>query len=89
MRDLLDIVHNIEAMGGGGTASSSTDKPVNQALESVLGMALQMPAIQALGKKLGVSLENGLGGGVNDVMDVPAAQGKTVTPDNEETKPFN
>ncbi|MEO9947570.1 MAG: hypothetical protein ABJE99_00030 [Roseobacter sp.] len=48
MRDLLDIVHNIEAMGGGGTASSSTDKPVSQALESVLGMALQMPAMQAL-----------------------------------------
>ncbi|WP_299627892.1 flotillin domain-containing protein [uncultured Tateyamaria sp.] len=56
------------AAGGGGTSGT----PVNQALDSVLGMALQMPAMQALGKELGVSLENGLAGVANDVMDVEA-----------------
>jgi hypothetical protein len=30
----------------------------------------RMPAMQALGKELGISLENGLSGVVNDVMDV-------------------
>ena len=39
-----------------------------------------MPAMQALGKELGVSLENGLGSVVNDVMDVPSP---TETADEE------
>ncbi|MBI1493317.1 flotillin family protein [Halocynthiibacter styelae] len=56
------------ATGNGGAASGGT--PVNQALDSVLGMALQMPAMQALGKELGLSLENGVAGAANDVLDV-------------------
>lgn len=55
-----------EGVGAGGT-------PVNQALDSVLGMALQMPAMKALGKELGVSLENGLAGVATDVMSDTAA----------------
>ena len=68
-------IHQVTGMGGNGgsDAAGSNGTPVNQALDSVLGMALQMPAMQALGKELGVSLENGIGGVVNDVMDVPAA----------------
>ncbi len=66
-------IHQVTGMGGVGGADTvgAGGTPVNQALDSVLGMALQMPAMQALGKELGVSLENGLGGVVNDVMDVP------------------
>jgi flotillin len=41
---------------------------VNQALDSVLGMALQMPAMQALGKELGISLENGVAGVTDQAM---------------------
>lgn len=66
-------IHQVTGMGqpggaNGGAAGSGT--PVNQALDSVLGMALQMPAMQALGKELGISLENGLAGVANDAMDV-------------------
>ena len=50
--------------GGGGNGGT----PVNQALDSVLGMALQMPAMQALGKELGLSLENGVAGVANGAL---------------------
>ncbi|WP_424969575.1 flotillin family protein [Dinoroseobacter sp. S76] len=65
-------IHQVTGMGGaaGGEARSNDGTPVNQALDSVLGMALQMPAMQALGKELGISLENGLSGVANGVMDV-------------------
>lgn len=56
-------IHQVTGMNGAnGTSagSSSGGTPVNQALDSVLGMALQMPAMQALGKELGISLENGI-----------------------------
>ncbi len=69
-------IHQVTGMGqpgaGGGGDGAGSGTPVNQALDSVLGMALQMPAMQALGKELGVSLENGVAGVANDVMDVPA-----------------
>ena len=66
-------IHQVTGMGGaaGADTGAAGGTPVNQALDSVLGMALQMPAMQALGKELGISLENGLAGVTNDVMDVP------------------
>ncbi|WP_412555352.1 flotillin family protein [Shimia sp. MIT1388] len=79
-------IHQVTGMGGanGGDAASASGTPVNQALDSVLGMALQMPAMQALGKELGISLENGLGAVANDVLDVPkgnpASEDETVKP---------
>lgn len=65
-------IHQVTGMGGGGGSDTSPNggTPVNQALDSVLGMALQMPAMQALGKELGISLENGLAGVANDAVDV-------------------
>ena len=77
-------IHQVTGMGGiGGTDTANAGgTPVNQALDSVLGMALQMPAMQALGKELGVSLENGLSGVVNDVMDVPPATDEAVSEDS-------
>ena len=65
-------IHQVTGMGGGGGSDTSPNggTPVNQALDPVLGMALQMPAMQALGKELGISLENGLAGVANDAVDV-------------------
>jgi uncharacterized membrane protein YqiK len=67
-------IHQVTGMGrggaGSGDGSGSAGTPVNQALDSVLGMALQMPAMQALGKELGISLENGVAGVANDMLDV-------------------
>ena len=67
-------IHQVTGMNSGGAGegvAGASGTPVNQALDSVLGMALQMPAMQALGKELGVSMENGVAGVVNDVLDVP------------------
>ncbi|MFY0681543.1 MAG: flotillin [Thalassovita sp.] len=59
-------IHQVTGMGGAANGDAATSgsggTPVNQALDSVLGMALQMPAMQALGKELGISLENGMAG---------------------------
>ncbi|UWR00235.1 flotillin [Rhodobacteraceae bacterium S2214] len=80
-------IHQVTGMSGIGGADTvnAGGTPVNQALDSVLGMALQMPAMQALGKELGVSLENGLSGVVNDVMDVPPATDEAVKEDSAAT----
>ncbi|MDG1973345.1 MAG: flotillin domain-containing protein [Paracoccaceae bacterium] len=74
-------IHQVTGLNGRGASGDGADgtpgTPVNQALDSVLGMALQMPAMQALGKELGVSLENGIGGVVDGVMgaeDAPAPE---------------
>lgn len=74
-------IHHVTGMNGGqgssmGSAAGGT--PVNQALDSVLGMALQMPAMQALGKELGISLENGLA----TVAD-QALTGETAAPSDD------
>ncbi len=66
-------IHQVTGMGRPGTEETSAGggTPVNQALDSVLGMALQMPAMQALGKELGISLENGVAGVANGAMELP------------------
>ncbi len=63
-------IHQVTGMGGpGGEAGGQGGgTPVNQALDSVLGMALQMPAMQALGKELGISLENGIANVANGAI---------------------
>ncbi|WP_271946647.1 flotillin family protein [Ruegeria faecimaris] len=61
-------VGGIGAAGGGGGANG--DKPVvNQALDSIMGMAVQMPALKKLGEELGLSMENGFGGIVNGALE--------------------
>lgn len=71
-------IHQVTGMGapaGGSGGEGAGGTPVNQALDSVLGMALQMPAMQALGKELGVSLENGLAGVADGaIMDAKPAE---------------
>ncbi|WP_170788547.1 flotillin family protein [Ruegeria lacuscaerulensis] len=64
-------IHQVGGIGAGasgGTANS--DKPVvNQALDSIMGMAVQMPALKKLGEELGLSMENGVGGVVNGALE--------------------
>ena len=63
-------IHHISGMGTAtGTPGTGGDKPVvNQALDSIMGMAVQMPALKKLGDELGISMENGLAGVVNDTI---------------------
>ncbi len=59
-------IHHVGGMSGmpGSTIGGSNgDKPpVNQALDSIMGMAVQLPALKKLGEELGVSMENGVAG---------------------------
>jgi uncharacterized membrane protein YqiK len=61
----------INQISGFGTpidnAARGGDKPlVNQAIDGMLGMALQLPVLQKLGRDLGINLEQGLSGVADD-----------------------
>ena len=63
--DSIKIHHvgGMNGMGGATGGASGGDKPaVNQALDSIMGMAVQLPALKKLGQELGVSMENGVAG---------------------------
>ena len=51
-------VHNITGLGGlsGGGEGGGEKTPVNHALDSILGMAVQLPALRQLGDELGLSM---------------------------------
>lgn len=63
-------IHHVGGLGGAGSAGASGSAagegagraPVNQALDSIMSMAVQMPALKKLGEDLGMSLDNGLAG---------------------------
>ncbi|MEM6728722.1 MAG: flotillin domain-containing protein [Pseudomonadota bacterium] len=58
-------IHNVNGLGGqgghgGGGADGGTKAPINQALDSILGMAVQLPALKTLGDELGLSMGDAL-----------------------------
>jgi uncharacterized membrane protein YqiK len=66
-------IHHVGGLGGagggvnagtsGGAAGEGAGRaPVNQALDSIMSMAVQMPALKKLGEDLGMSLDSGLAG---------------------------
>ena len=72
----VNYIGGLGANGGAapGTVSSSGDKPiVNQIMDGVLGMALQMPAVQQIGKDLGIDLQSGLAGVTQSLEKVSEA----------------
>lgn len=86
-------IHQISGLGGGngngggglaGGNGSGSDKPVvNQALDSIMGMAVQMPALRKLGDELGLSLENGIEGLAESAMvprPAPASKAAAIDP---------
>ncbi|MEM9392509.1 MAG: flotillin domain-containing protein [Pseudomonadota bacterium] len=92
-------IHQVSGLATGGAANGTGapvgDKaPVNQALDSILGMALQMPAMTKLGKELGVSMENGMAGLADAALGAPqdAAEPETSETDppavSDETEPM-
>ena len=42
------------ATGGTGSGEGGTKPPVNQVLDSIMGMALQLPALKSIGDAIGV-----------------------------------
>ncbi|MCA0204053.1 flotillin family protein [Pararhodobacter sp.] len=76
----IHYVGGLGGPGGGGAAGAPGEKPVvNQALDSIMGMAVQMPALRKLGEELGLSMEGGIAG-----MAEGALAAKPVTPASEE-----
>ena len=54
-------IHQVTGLTGGnfGNGIPGADKPVvNQALDSIMGMAVQLPALKKLGDELGLSRED-------------------------------
>ncbi len=55
-------IHQISGLGG-QSASQAGGKPVvNQALDSIMDMAVQLPMLRKLGEELGMNLEGGIAG---------------------------
>ena len=74
-------IHHVGGMNGLPGSSSggdnSTKAPINQALDSIMGMAVQMPALKKLGEDLGVSMEDGVAGLANSLAgDADTKTGK-------------
>lgn len=68
-------IHHVGGMNGLPGQSGGGDKPaVNQALDSIMGMAVQLPALKKLGQELGVSMENGVAGLADSLMDETATE---------------
>ena len=59
-------IHHVSGLGRGGSGagdgSPSARTPINQALDSIMDMAVQLPALKKLGEDLGMSLDRGIGG---------------------------
>ncbi|MEM8630582.1 MAG: flotillin domain-containing protein [Pseudomonadota bacterium] len=66
-------IHQVSGLNGaspGAAGGGSGDKsPVNQALESIMGMAVQMPALKKLGDELGMSMDGSISGLVAEGAD--------------------
>ncbi|MBB5514810.1 putative membrane protein YqiK [Rubricella aquisinus] len=72
-------IHQVTGLNGGGGSKgdgSGGGTPVNQAMDSILGMALQMPAMKKLGEELGISMEDGLAGVVDQALTGPTSDPK-------------
>lgn len=77
-------IHQVTGLGGsnGGGGDGSGDKaPVNQAMDSILGMALQLPAMRKLGEDLGLSMNDGLAGVMNGAMGGGTAASAKAAPE--------
>ncbi|MGF1625608.1 MAG: flotillin family protein [Alphaproteobacteria bacterium] len=72
-------IHQVTGLGGSngsGAAAGAGDKPaVNQAMDSILGMALQLPAMRKLGEELGFSMDGGLAGVIEGAVTDGKANG--------------
>lgn len=58
-------IHQVSGLGGaagGGSGDGTAKPPINQALDSMMAMAVQLPALKKLGDDLGMSLDSGLAG---------------------------
>ena len=65
-------IHHVSGLnqgGAGGTGGGDGKAPINQALDSIMGMAVQMPALKKLGDELGLSMD----GNITELLDTDDA----------------
>ncbi|MAF48310.1 MAG: flotillin domain-containing protein [Rhodospirillales bacterium] len=68
--------------GSGDGAGSGGDKPViNQAIDSILDMAVQFPALKRIGEELGFTVDNGIAGAAEGMLEA-SEKGKPDTGDH-------
>ena len=58
-------IHQVTGLGGapgtaGGSADGSARPPINQVMDSILGMALQLPALKSIGESIGYDFSSAL-----------------------------
>ncbi len=71
-------IHQFSGLGGSNQSSSGggegKEKPVvNQAVDAILDMAVQLPAIKRIGAELGISIDDGLTGVCDEILGGGAA----------------
>ena len=59
-------IHQLSGFGGavgagGGNGDASNKTPINQVMESILGMALQLPALRSVGDSIGLDFSSAIG----------------------------
>ena len=74
-------IHHVTGLasgtGSGEEADGGGEKPVvNQAVDSILDMAVQLPALKKIGEELGMSLDSGLAG-VSEELSGRSTRGKS------------
>ncbi len=76
-------IHHISGLGTGQSTGHAGSKPVvNQALDSIMDMAVQLPLLRKLGEELGMSLE----GGITNLAGDARVSGKDAS-DSSKTNP--
>lgn len=77
-------IHQVSGFGGApgsGGADSASRPPVNQVLDSIMGMALQLPALKSIGDSIGVDFSSAIKSTTREAQageradDLPAADG--------------
>ncbi|MEM7718244.1 MAG: flotillin domain-containing protein [Pseudomonadota bacterium] len=84
-------IHQVSGLGaagaGAGGAGGGDKPPVNQALDSIMGMAVQLPALKKIGEELGVSMDKGVSGLADSLIgEDPAKTPSAVEDASDETE---
>ena len=68
---------------GGSAGSDPAKPPMTQVMDSILGMALQLPALKSIGESIGVDLSSAMGPASNSAdppTGGPASSGNKALP---------
>ncbi len=76
-------IHQLNGFGGsasgapGGNGDGSQKTPINQVMDSILGMALQLPALRSIGDSIGLDFSSAVGPSGSAVVEQKIEQKKT------------